>query len=60
MKAIQFVVVLAILVCVVGWIFDTNFLILDIILILFIYGLQIAIVIGIIIALLWVFNEIFR
>jgi hypothetical protein len=60
MKAIQFVVVLAILVCVVGWIFDTDFLILDIILILFIYGLQIAIVIGIIIALLWVFNEIFR
>lgn len=60
MKVIQFTVVLAILVCVVGWIFDTGFLILDIILVLFIYGLQIAIVIGIIIALLWVFNEIFR
>lgn len=60
MKAIQFIVVFAILVCVVGWIFTTDFLILDIILVLFIYGLQIAIVIGIIIALLWVFNEIFR
>lgn len=60
MKAIQFIVVFAILMCVVGWIFATDFLILDIILVLFIYGLQIAIVIGIIIAILWVFNEIFR
>ena len=60
MKAIQFIVVLAILMCVVGWVFATDFMILDIILVIFLYGLQIAIVIGVIIALLWVLNEIFR
>jgi hypothetical protein len=53
-------VVISLLVCVVGWIFVTDFLIFDILLMLALFALQIVIPIVILIIIIWVILELFR
>lgn len=57
------IIVLALLICIVGWIFATDFFIFDILLWLAVIILQVAVYVGLpilgIIGLLWIFNEIF-
>ena len=52
-------VVISLLVCVVGWIFVTDFLIFDILLMLALFALQIVIPIVILIIIIWVILELF-
>jgi hypothetical protein len=58
------IIVLALLISIVGWIFATDFFIFDILLWLAVIILQVAVYVGLpilgIIGLLWIFNEIFR
>jgi hypothetical protein len=54
---LSFIVVLALLVCVVGWIFATDFLIFDILLGLALLALQIIIPIVVLIIIIWVILE---
>lgn len=64
MKAIigflGFLMILAILICVVGWVFSTGFLIFDILLVCVLYALPFVIGLFVIIGLLWLLNEIFN
>ena len=64
MKAIigflGFLMILAILICVVGWVFSTGFLIFDILLVCALYALPLVVGLLIIIGLLWLLNEIFN
>lgn len=64
MKAIigflGFLMILAILICVVGWVFSTGFLIFDILLVCALYTLPLVVGLLIIIGLLWLLNEIFN
>lgn len=53
-------VVISLLVCVVGWIFVTDFLIFDILLMLALFALQIVVPIVILIIIIWVILELFR
>ena len=53
-------VVISLLVCVVGWIFVTDFLIFDILLMLGLFALQIVIPIVILIIIIWAILELFR
>lgn len=53
-------VVISLLVCVVGWIFVTDFMIFDILLMLVIFALQIAVPLVILIIIIWVILELFR
>lgn len=50
-------VVISLLVCVVGWIFETDFLIFDILLMLVLFALQIVVPIVILIIIIWVILE---
>ena len=59
MNALKFIVTLAILVCVVVWMFETEFLIFNILFMLFLIALQIIIPIILIIALIWLIKELF-
>jgi hypothetical protein len=58
------IIAIALLICIVGWIFATDFFIFDILLWLAVIILQVAVYVGLpilgIIGLLWIFNEIFR
>jgi hypothetical protein len=54
------IVVITLLICIAGWMFITDFLIFDIILILALIILKIAFWVFIIIGVLWILNEIFR
>lgn len=53
-------VVISLLVCVVGWIFVTDFFIFDILLMLVIFAVQIAIPLVILIIIIWAILELFR
>ena len=53
------IVTLAILVCIVGWMFETEFFIIDILFMLSLIALQIIIPIIIIIAVIWAIKELF-
>jgi hypothetical protein len=53
-------IVIALLICIVGWIFATDFFIFDILLLLGVFALRIVFWISIVIAILWILNEIFR
>ena len=53
-------VVISLLVCVVGWIFTTDFLIFDILLVLGLFALQIVVPLVIVIIIIWVILELFR
>jgi hypothetical protein len=55
-----FIVILALLVCVVGWIFATDFLIFDILLTLALIAIQFIIPIIVLIGIIWVILELFR
>ena len=57
MNALKFIVALAILVCLVGWMFETEFFIFDILFMLCLIALQIIIPIILIIAVIWVIKE---
>lgn len=59
MNALKFIVTLAILICVVVWMFETEFLIFNILFMLFLIALQIIIPIILIIALIWLIKELF-
>lgn len=54
------IIVISLLVCIVGWIFTTDFLIFDIILVLALFALDIAIPIVVLILIIWVILELFR
>lgn len=51
------IIVLSLLVCIVGWIFTTDFLIFDILLGLALFALQIIIPIVVLIIIIWVILE---
>lgn len=51
------IIVLSLLVCIVGWIFTTDFLIFDILLGLTLFALQIIIPIVVLIIIIWVILE---
>ena len=53
-------IVIALLICIVGWVFATDFFIFDILLLLGVFALRIGFWISIVIAILWILNEIFR
>lgn len=53
-------VVISLLVCAVGWIFVTDFMFFDILLMIAIIALQIVIPLVILIIIIWVILEIFR
>lgn len=55
-----FIVILALLVCVVGWIFATDFLIFDILLMLALIAIQFIVPIVILIIIIWAILELFR
>jgi hypothetical protein len=59
MNALKFIVTLAILVCIVGWMFETGFFILDILFMLSLIALQIIIPLIIIVAVIWAIKELF-
>lgn len=59
MNALKFIVTLALLVCIVGWIFETGFFIFDILPMLCLIALQIIVPLIIIIAVLWAIKELF-
>lgn len=59
MNALKFIVALAILICLVGWMFETEFFIFDILLCFFLIALHIIIPIILIIVVLWVLKELF-
>ena len=60
MNALKIIVTLALLVCIVGWMFETNFLIFDILFMLCLIALQIIIPFAIIIAVIWAIKELFK
>lgn len=53
-------VVISLLVCVVGWIFVTDFLIFDILLVLVLFAIQIVVPLVIVIIIIWAILELFR
>lgn len=53
-------VVISLLVCVVGWIFVTDFLIFDILLVLVLFAIQIVVPLVILIIIIWAILELFR
>ena len=57
MNALKFIVALAILICLVGWMFETEFFIFDILFMLCLIALHIIIPIILIIVVLWVIKE---
>lgn len=59
MNALKIIVTLAILVCVVGWIFETGFFIIDILFMLCLIALQFIIPLVIIVAVIWAIKELF-
>lgn len=59
MRFLETIVVLGLVICVVVWMFDTDFLLLDILLGLGIIVLQITIPLIILIAVIWAIKELF-
>jgi hypothetical protein len=54
------IIVIALIICVLGWVFSTDFFIFDILLLLGWFALKVVFWIVIVIIILWVLNEIFR
>jgi hypothetical protein len=59
MNALKIIVTLAILVCVVVWMFETEFLILDILFMLSLIAIQIIIPFVVLIVVIWAIKELF-
>lgn len=60
MRFLETIVVLGLVICVVVWMFDTDFLLLDILLGLVIIAIQIAIPLILLIIVIWVIKELFN
>ena len=60
MRFLGTLLVLAVIVCVLGWLFETDFLLFDILLILGLLVLQIIIPLILLIIAIWVLLELFR
>ena len=54
------IIVISLLICMVGWVFTTDFLIFDILLMLVLFAIQITVPIVILIIIIWVILELFR
>lgn len=59
MKFIETILTLAFVICVVGWMFETDFLLLDILLVFGLIAIQIAIPLVLLIIVIWVIKELF-
>ena len=59
MKFIETILTLAFVICVVGWMFDTDFLLLDILLVFGLIAIQIVIPLVLLIIVIWVIKELF-
>ena len=59
MRFIETILTLAFVICVVGWVFETDFLLLDILLLFGVIALQIAIPLILLIIVIWVIKELF-
>lgn len=53
-------VVISLLICMVGWVFATDFMIFDILLMLALLAIQIVVPVVILIIIIWVILELFR
>lgn len=60
MRFLETIVVLGLVICVVVWMFDTDFLLLDILLGLVIIAIQITIPLILLIIVIWVIKELFN
>lgn len=54
------IIVISLVICMVGWVFTTDFLIFDILLMLVLFAIQITVPIVILIIIIWVILELFR
>lgn len=59
MKFIETILTLAFVICVVGWVFETDFLLLDILLVFGLIAIQIVIPLVLLIIVIWVIKELF-
>lgn len=59
MKFIETILTLAFVICVVGWMFETDFLLLDILLVFGLIAIQIVIPLVLLIIVIWVIKELF-
>jgi hypothetical protein len=60
MRFIESIIALAFVICIVAWMFDTNFLLLDLLLEFALIAIQIVIPLILAIIVLWVLNELFN
>jgi hypothetical protein len=60
MRFLETIVVLGLVICVVVWMFETDFLLLDILLGLVIIAIQIAIPLILLIIVIWIIKELFN
>jgi hypothetical protein len=60
MRFLETIVVLGLVICVVAWMFGTDFLLLDILLVLGLIAIQIAIPLILLIIVIWVIIELFN
>lgn len=60
MKFLETILALALVICIVGWMFETEFFIIDILFMLSLIALQIIIPLIIIIAVIWAIKELFN
>lgn len=59
MRFLETILTLALVICIVVWMFETEFLILDILFVLFLIALSIIILSIILIAVIWAIKELF-
>jgi hypothetical protein len=59
MRFLEIIFTLAIIICIVCWLFETNFLLLDILLMFALIALQIIIPLIILVAMIWAIKELF-
>jgi hypothetical protein len=60
MRFLETILTLALVICIVVWMFETEFLILDILLCFFLIALYVIIPFAIIIAVIWAIKELFK
>jgi hypothetical protein len=60
MRFLETIIALALAICIVGWMFETDFLLLDILLSLGIIAIQIAIAFILLIIVIWIIKELFN
>lgn len=59
MKFLEKIIALALIICIIAWMFGTDFLLLDILLLLGLIAIQIAIPLILLIIVIWVIIELF-